>query len=103
MPAHAQRMSSLLAADKEVAALNMNCMPVTLEVSKLSGWLNADAYWNMPYIPVTMDVSKFSGWLNADAEWNMLDSTVTLDVSKLSGWLNADAYCREPKEAYDAE
>ena len=23
--------------------MNMNCMVVTLEVSKLSGWLNADA------------------------------------------------------------
>ena len=43
MPAHAQRMSSLLASDKEVAALNMEFMFATLEVSKLSGWLNDDA------------------------------------------------------------
>ena len=43
VPAHAQRMSSLLAADKEFAASNMLPMFVTLEVSKLSGWLNADA------------------------------------------------------------
>ena len=43
MPAHAQRMSSLLVADREFAALNMPDMVVTLEVSKLSGWLNAYA------------------------------------------------------------
>ena len=50
---------------------------------------------NMPYIPVTLDVSRFSGWLNADAEWSMYCISVTLEVSKLSGWLNADAPCRE--------
>jgi len=40
---------------------------------------------------VTLDVSKLSGWLNADATKNMRAMSVTLDVSKLSGWLNADA------------
>ena len=34
---------------------------VTLDMSKLSGWLNADAYWNMLYMIVTLDVSKLSG------------------------------------------
>ena len=47
--------------------------------------------WNMPYMFVTLDVSRLSGWLNADAAANMLDMVVTLDVSRLSGWLNADA------------
>ena len=42
---------------------------------------------------VTLDVSKLSGWLNA-APLNMAFMLVTLDVSKLSGWLNATAYCR---------
>ena len=42
-------------------------MSVTLEVSKLSGWLNADAKMNMDCMFVTLEVSKFSGWLNADA------------------------------------
>ena len=46
---------------------------------------------------VTLEVSKLSGWLNADALWNMWRVFVTLEVSKLSGWLNADAPCREPK------
>ena len=100
---------------------------------------------NMPYIFVTLVVSKLSGWLNADADcreskgghtvrcevrawrreaawrratavhaaWrgrlgcrlgaghaeertsNILAMSVTLEVSKLSGWLNADADCRE--------
>ena len=45
---------------------------------------------NMPYMLLTLDVSKLSGWLNADARRNMLCMVVTLDVSKLSGWLNAD-------------
>ena len=76
MPAHAQRMRSLLAADKEVAALNMPDMVVTLEVSKLRSWLNADA------------------------RENIQSMAVTLEVSKLSGWLNAYAYCRESKEGH---
>ena len=58
---------------------NMYCMSMTLEVSKLSGWLNADAPCR---------------------ESNMLRMVVTLDVSKLSGWLNADAPCRGSKEGH---
>ena len=49
----------------------MSRMYVALDVSRLSGWLNADALLNMPYISVTLDVSRLSGWLNT-----------------LSGWLN---------------
>ena len=44
---------------------------------------------------VTLEVSKLSGWLNAAAPWNMDRMFVTLEVSKLSGWLKADAPCRE--------
>ena len=70
-------MSSLLAEDKEFVLEKMYFMSVTLEVSKFSGWSNADAEWNMPYI------------------------SVTLDVSKLTGWLNAFAYCRVERRACD--
>ena len=42
-------------------------MAVTLEVSKLSGWLNLNALLNMPCMVVTLEVSKLSGWLNACA------------------------------------
>ena len=44
MPTHAQLINSLLALDKEFANLNMPLMSVTLDVSRLSGWLNASAY-----------------------------------------------------------
>ena len=37
---------------------NIRFMLVTLEVSKLSGWLNADAPQNMPYMFVTLEVSQ---------------------------------------------
>ena len=45
----------------------MESMFVTLEVSKLSGWLNADASLNIKAMVVTLEVSKLSGWLNAPA------------------------------------
>jgi hypothetical protein len=47
LPAHAQRMRSLFASDKAFASLNISFMIVTLDVSQLSGWLNAAAYENM--------------------------------------------------------
>ena len=90
------KLSGWLNADAES---NMLCMVVTLDVSRLSGWLNAAALPNMPYMFVTPDVSKFSGWLNADAEENMRRMVMTLDVSRLSGWLNAAACCRVKREA----
>ena len=40
---------------------------------------------------VTLDVSRLSGWLKAAAESNMKPMFVTLDVSRLSGWLKAEA------------
>jgi hypothetical protein len=45
----------------------MVLMVVTLEVSRLSGWLNADAPRNMDLMVVTLEVSRLSGLLNADA------------------------------------
>ena len=42
-------------------------MSMTRDVSKLSGWLKADAEPNMSYINVTLDVSRLSGWLKANA------------------------------------
>ena len=49
-----------------VAPWNIPLMSVTLDVSKLSGWLNADARQNIPFMDVTRDVSKFTGELNLD-------------------------------------
>ena len=55
---------------------------------------------NMSVMVVTLDVSKLSGWSNADAEENMLRMFVTLDVSKFSGWSNANAPCRDERRGY---
>ena len=52
---------------------------------------------------VTLEVSKLSGWLNADALRNMSPMFVMLEVSKLSGWLNALATCRVERRAFDPE
>ena len=43
LPDHAQRMRSLFASDRLSVPSNIHCMFVTLEMSKLSGWLNTDA------------------------------------------------------------
>ena len=53
--------------------------------------LGAEHTWNMVAMVVTLDVSKLSGWLNADARRNICCMSVTLDVSKLNGWLNTNA------------
>ena len=118
MPAHAQRMSSLLALDKEVVALNMDCMSVTLDVSKLSGWLNADACCRVSQGGHTVRSGPGNGRRRATAAHaacragldcrlgagrgaertaNILPMSVTLDVSKLSGWSSAHARCRGSK------
>ena len=79
----------------------MRAMSVTLDVSKLSGWLNADAAKNMCLMVVTLEVSRLSGWLNPDASLNISYMFVTLEVSKLSGWLNACVPCRVERRACD--
>ena len=98
---------------------NMSPMFVTLEVSKLSGWLNADAlcrhskeghavrgavygsggsrWWTTAADAVRRggrDCRLGAGHWEARTQ-NMPYMVVTLEVSKLSGWLNADASCRE--------
>jgi len=51
---------------------------------------------------VTLDVSQLSGWLNALAPRNISPMIVTRDVSQSSGWLNRTASCRVKKGGYDA-
>ena len=86
LPANAQRINSLLASDSEFAS-NMSSKFVTLETSKLSGWLNVFACLNISPMIVTRDVSKSRGWLNRCASSNISSIFVTRDVSKFSGWL----------------
>jgi len=109
----------------------MEPMFVTLEVSKLSGWLKADApgrvegracdaggerggsrkvggpVWCGGGTTRGMhwdDPTQGLGAKRARAERtpNMLLMVVTLEVSKLSGWLKADAYCHVEGRACDA-
>ena len=102
----------------------MPYMVVTLEVPKLSGWLNADApcresngghtVWyevqstGRPEVAGDRGARSVQGRARlqtrnrARAErTNMAAMFVTLDVSKFSGWLNADTDCRVEKRAYD--
>ena len=103
---------------------NMKRMFVTLEVSKLSGWLNADADCGVerracdarrgtareaPWRWVAATQSACAGRARlkagedrarAERTQNMPSMFVTLEVSKLSGWLNADAYCRGSKAGH---
>merc|ERR1740139_1126096 len=69
---------------------NIKDMSVTLEMSKLSGWLNDTAYWNIWDMSVTLEVTKLSGWSNSTALSNIPDMSVTLEVSQLvRGSLNS--------------
>ena len=108
---------------------NMSPMSVTLEVSKLSGWLKADAYCRVEGRACDAGGERCEpGGGRACVVWwrhdkrhargptqglgakgtrrertkNMLLMVVTLEVSKLSGWLKADARCRVEGRACDA-
>ena len=72
-------------------------MLVTLDVSKLSSWLKADAEPNIKRMSVTRDVSKLSGWLKADANQNMPRMFVTRDVSQLE--MSALKFCKRAKSS----
>ena len=96
----------------------MASMLVTPDVSKLSGWLNADAFCRGPREEgircgavcgpggggrrATAAHAACRGGLDCrfgvghgeERTSNMECMLVTPDVSKLSGWLNADASCR---------
>eukprot|EP00964_Phaeocystis_antarctica_P096348 scaffold62657_cov64-Phaeocystis_antarctica.AAC.8 len=94
---------------------NMPYMFVTLDVSKLSRWLNADAYCRESKGGHTVRVGGLEaamrrraagvnaarrggldcrlGAVNGEERTSNMDAIfVTRDVSKLSGWLNADAW-----------
>jgi hypothetical protein len=102
----------------------MYCMSVTLDVSQLSGWLNACASCRVERESIKRAATGgagrregvgaaaaqaacrqrtrlWSGLAGARAErtpniWLMV---VTPDVSQLSGWLNAYDCCRVEREA----
>ena len=93
----------------------MEPMFVTLDMSRLSGWLNAGAHCRVKRDSKRGDMQAGRAWVRrrrrmqsarraptveaegrarAERTRNMATMSVTPDVSKLSGWLNADAYCR---------
>ena len=90
-------------------------MVVTLDVSKLSSWLNASAFCRESQgggHAVRGSASGMHGEglaqpdsrlrprrARAERTINMYSMVVTLDVSKLSSWLNADAPCRVERRA----
>jgi hypothetical protein len=103
-------------------------MVVTLEVLKLSGWLNADADCRVERRACDAGGERWEpgggracgvvaahkrhawGWpesrpggqrARAVRTWNMAYMVVTLEVSKLSGWSKAYAFCRVEERAYD--
>ena len=99
--------------------MNMAAIVVTLDVSRLSGWLNADAPCRVE--KEAWQEGRHAGWegvgaaaaahaacrkapaegrARAERTWNILRMSVTLDVSRLSDWLNADAPCRVEEEAW---
>ena len=85
---------------------NMLLMSVTLDVSRVSGWLNALASCAESK---RTRVMRKRGRMWAEKEGvrrgracvertqNMSLMSVTLDVSRVSGWLNALAHCAESK------
>ena len=105
-------------------------MSVTLDVSKLSSWLNVDPRWlNACRVErgachagrgagwkaggrgaaaaqaVRTRRTRVEGWgqgTGSERTSNMRFMSVTLDVSKLSGWLKAFAFCRVARRACDA-
>ena len=68
--------------------------------AKSAGRACAERTINMYPMSVTLDVSKLSGWLNTYTRLNIMYVVVTLDVSKFSGWLYAYAYCQVERDAW---
>ena len=109
---------------RAVRTANMKLMSVTLDVLRLSGWLNTDASCRVERVAyeerceqedgrgvgrrrrtraVCRGTAQLDTGRNARAEQrtkSMMYVLVTLDVSKLSGWLNDDAFCQVERRAY---
>ena len=110
-------------------AQNMLVMSVTLDVSKLSGWLNASARCHIKCRGMAYDMGQgasreavrrgpeaaqaactgrarlkaVGARARAERTQNMLIMFVTLGVSKFSGWLNAIACCRVQGRVYNVQ
>ena len=97
----------------------MSSIVVTLDVSRLSGWLNAFALCRVERRACDAEGGAVAaaraackgegptgGWgagHAAERTANMALMSVTMDVSRLSGWLNASAPCAESKGSHEKE
>ena len=94
----------------------MLSMSVTLDMSKFSDWLNADApcqesrgenavrgrlVWSgMPACTGRLDWSLSKGRTGGVFTLNICPIFLTLDVSKFSGWLKLSASCQVERRAH---
>ena len=86
MPVHAQRMSSLLAADREFAFCR---------VERRAHAMRGERAWgDGSGLKAVADRARAERTVN-------MSPMYALDVSKLSAWLNASADCRVEKRACD--
>ena len=102
MPAHAQRMSSLLSSDRE----NVSCRVGRKAYGARRGVGREEGGGGRPRRTQHAGVWALHGEKRTSNMWTMPvypPVYVTLEVSKLSGWLNADARCRVARRACDAE
>jgi len=128
---HGARLKAWGPRARAERTLNMSRMSVTLEVSKLSGWLKFDARCRVEgracdaggerwepgggracgvvaarQAACTGGTGPTQGLgakgTRGERTSNILNMVVTLEVSKLSGWLKADAVCRVEGRACDA-
>ena len=98
MLAHAQRMISLFAPDKEFAFCRVGRRAYGAgRARRREAAGDGDASGGVH------GVADCTGMARAERTKNMWGMDVTLDVSKVSGWLNALASCRVEKRACDAE
>ena len=102
VPAHAQRMSSLLAADKEFASCRkwgVYIIGGEVRAGRRGGEGIRGGSVGMHGVRLSKGCVGAKG-TRGERTWNMRVMSVTLEVSKLSGWLKADARCRVEGRAH---
>ena len=99
VPAHAQRMSRLLALDKGAPCRVERRAYEAGRVVRAGRREGVGQRWRKRHASGRLD-SRLGARARAERTSNIQRMSVTLDVSKLSGWLNADAYYRVERGAY---
>ena len=105
MPAHAQRVSSLLASDKEDAPCQVErgaCDAGRGVRGREAGEGGSGPTHKWRARPATGGFWGQGTSAAAERTWNMNSMLVALDVMKLSGWSKAVASCRVESRACDA-